>query len=804
MSHWVPTLAELVAPFAKPRPLDIALERYGHGIDNAHIDVFLSPALGERLRETVRKLIREEVRAQNRSLPRRILDARDLKAFHDSYLGMFASISEQNQATVSADRLVLLQVSLLKCLIQVVARENANLQRELKSAANEEVARLSGRDLNQHESLVALTRDEQAINRRVLRFLFQQLRKLEGGQLQKMRATLVGKTWPFPKRAFFNPVLMIPDLDAVKGLVLDYPIAKLGEGGETDWLFQTNQCVTTVFQHYLPAWTRMSSQPGPANAAVGVATRERLDQGLLRGFLGTEMLLSRFVPAEEYQSGRSSWLDEPKNLRLFLSSGREQCDAENIVVESGFGDSRASSVRRSGSGSQAYWSHASWPDFQNAIVDELCRCIDLNGLASRIILLYWLPAIGNRLGRPVPLSLVLDFIDGRLSRRRLAQRLEAIPIRLEAASVARVLERAAAQLRSLRPDERTKYLGRYLVDFLVLRRDLKLAYKTYEAMDRIRLLDEPGDIQLSRANASLHEFAGGEQRRASESRIRGHAVIKADVRGSTKITERLRDKGLNPASHFGLNFFDPVNRLLSDFGAEKLFVEGDAVILGLFQLEEEQAPTAVARACGLAREILQVVALQNIINRKHGLPDLELGLGISYSSREPNFLYDEGRRIMISGAINRADRLSGCASALRTGRFRPEDKAFRVAVVRDNSAGSSAGSRDVLLGYNVNGIKLEKAAFFKLQKELRLRQVRLPEEHMADSLFFVGRFPDLLGREHWLVLRYGAMREWDGQSSDDKAAERGHFFELIVDEALATRVRKLAEGDEGVPLRGRG
>jgi len=517
------------------------------------------------------------------------------------------------------------------------------------------------------------------------------------------------------------------------------------------------------------------------------------------------MLLSGFVPAEEYRTGRSSWLDEPDNLRLFLTSGRNTSDSAGYAPDSEFGDSRFAGNGVTAKEFERRWTHDGWQDFQGAVADALIRGLDLHGLGPRIILLYWLRAIGSRLGRPVPLSIVRDFVEGRLPRRRLAQRLEGIGLGLEPASVARVFERAAAQLKRLEPHERSRYLGRYLADFLVLRRDLKLAYKTYEAMDGIRLLDDSQEVQLSRANASLYEFASREEeRRPATRRIRSHAVIKADVRGSTRITELLRKKGLNPASHFGLNFFDPVNRLLPDFGAEKLFVEGDAVILGLFEQEDEPAAMAVARACGLARKILQVVLLQNVINRKHGLPELELGVGISFSSREPNFLYDEGHRIMISGAINRADRLSACAPVLRSGRFQPESRAFRVAVVRDVSEASRTDRGDIQLRYNVNGIKLEKAAFFKLQKEVRLLQVRLQEEELEDSLFFAGRFPDLSGREHWLVLRYAPVREWRSGSSGPVAPDGGHFFEVIVDEALSARVRKLADGDESLPLRGRG
>jgi hypothetical protein len=201
--------------------------------------------------------------------------------------------------------------------------------------------------------------------------------------------------------------------------------------------------------------------------------------------------------------------------------------------------------------------------------------------------------------------------------------------------------------------------------------------------------------------------------------------------------------------------------------------------------------------------MLQVVSLQNTINRKHGLPNLELGLGISYSDQEPNFLYDEGHRIMISGAINQADRLSSCSSELRSSGFRPGHEGFRVEVVKDSSVGFSAVRGDDFLSYNVNGIKLEKAAFFKLQKETNLSQVRLPEFDTVSGLFFTGSFPDRSGREHWLVLRYAPIREWDGRSLGPITRDRGHFFEVIADEALITRVRKLAVSPEALPLRGR-
>ena len=821
MSLWRPSLSEFVAPFAKVHSWEITPESYRKGIDNAHIDVHLSSRFRNGAREMARKLILKHVRGKRRSATQESIDAEDLKAFQDGYLDVFESVSAHNEGVLPASRMVLLQISLLKYLIQVVAREKASLRAAFKVAVNQQETRASGRNLSMHERLVTLTRDEHAVNRRVLRFLFREVKKLEGAHLEKVRESLAGVAWPLPKRAFFNPILMVPDLYDTRELARAYPIARLGEDGDTTWLFQTNQCVSTVFQYYLPSWTRISSHSGTAEAEAGSAARERRDQGQLAGFLETEMLLSRFVPPEEYHSGRCSWLDEPENLRLFLASAKDGAEPHSGYVESGFVDLRDSELlfgREAGLESSyfsgfsdlgadqdASWMQEGWRDFQSAIAGELYRCLDLQGLGQRIILLYWLRAVGNQLGRPVPLSLVTDFADGSLPRRRVAQRLESLHLALDPATVGRVLERTVERSKQLGPAQRAKYLRAYLTDFLVLRRDLKLAYKTYEAMDSIRLLDDEQQVQLSRANSSLYDFSGsGQTQPPAERRIRAHAVVKADVRGSTRITEGLREKGLNPASHFGLNFFEPVNRLLPGYGAEKLFVEGDAVIIALFEHEAEPAAMLVSRACGLARDMLQVVALQNAVNRKHGLPELELGLGISYSDREPNFLYDEGRRIMISEAINRADRLSSCAAALRSAGFRPRDNGFRVEVVQDTGARSNRAAPDAYLDYNVNGIKLEKPAFFKLQKEMNLRQVRVSDLESGDGLFFSGSFPDLAGREHWLVLRYAPVREWNGMTIGPASPNRGHFFEVIADETLSTKVRRLADGKDSLPLRGRG
>ena len=51
-------------------------------------------------------------------------------------------------------------------------------------------------------------------------------------------------------------------------------------------------------------------------------------------------------------------------------------------------------------------------------------------------------------------------------------------------------------------------------------------------------------------------------------------------------------------------------------------------------------------------------------SKKYNLPILELGIGICYQDAPPAYLLDGKKRIMISPAINLADRLSSCHKTL--------------------------------------------------------------------------------------------------------------------------------------------
>src|SRR5580704_5750777 len=239
-------------------------------------------------------------------------------------------------------------------------------------------------------------------------------------------------------------------------------------------------------------------------------------------------------------------------------------------------------------------------------------------------------------------------------------------------------------------------------------------------LDSVNLIANEKLRELSAVNGTLYEFLLAEEQKPVEDKVRGHVIIKADIRDSSKVTRSLMDSGLNPASYFSLNFFEPVNKLLPKYEASKVFIEGDAVILALFEREGEQG-FGVARTCVLAREMISIVKAYNQKSEKDGLPTLELGLGISYQDSAPMYLMDGTSRIMISKALNESDRLSSCHKGARKvlngtqGLF----SVYTFQTVEDEVTGGNPD--EFLMRYNIGGIHISQEAFAKLQQEISLQ-----------------------------------------------------------------------------------
>jgi class 3 adenylate cyclase len=782
---WQPQPKEVLALMRPVKPWPVQMELFSRGIDNARVDVNLSPRFVARTRALVQVMVRQDVATHYWNKMERQPRPRDLEEFCAGYRGLVDGALKQRQQVPPTDWVRLVQLSLLKFLLQLVPEQIHSLRSHLEAGRDGAKAQLSGQRLEYHERLVVLARQESAIAYRVFQRLFKLVEKEESMQLRKLRKSLLGVSWPVPREALFNALLQLPNLLAEEEVVHHYPMLCV-EDNVWSYLDGFNRCLCEVFKDYLPTWVRpkaprsvdaeAEARKGGGAAGGGFRVMDRLDQGGLRGFLETEIVLSHLLAEEEYKTPRYSWLDDPENLQQLLA-GRPAADKC-----AGGADDRASSH---------------WRDYRSAVREELIRRIERLDIMPRITASYWTPRIFLQLSEQVSARLIYDYLTGRCSKLKILRQLAAAHVELDPARVVKTLDFAAAEIKQLRRDRRREYVLPVLHDFLRLRRDLKLAYKTFEAMDQIRILTDADDVNLSRANGLLYEF-NLEDEQTAEERIRNHVILKADVRGSTRITSELRAKKLNPATHFSQNFFNPINAYLADFGAGKVFVEGDAVILSFLEYTNSaQRRLGVAHACGMASRILEVVARQNALNRRHGLPELELGLGIAFSDEEPTFLYDGDQQIMISPAINLADRLSSCAKVLRTAEFAENVRPFRVEVLLPvESADLPASLKTDVVRYNVNGIEMDTAAFSKLKSELAMQCMDVKVAGCV-TRFHVGRYPDLNGRMQWLVVREAPMHLWERGEGPEQQAPGRRFFEVVVEPSLITLLRsKLRSGAE--------
>jgi class 3 adenylate cyclase len=286
---------------------------------------------------------------------------------------------------------------------------------------------------------------------------------------------------------------------------------------------------------------------------------------------------------------------------------------------------------------------------------------------------------------------------------------------------------AVAKVASCRGAERAKVAARFLGDFFQYHRDLRRLEILNAALDSVNLVGNERLQELSRVNGTLYEFLLPEEKQESDSeKVLRHVVLKADVRDSTRLTRTMMEKGLNPASYFSLNFYDPVNKLLQKYGAQKVFLEGDAIILAILEREGEPG-LAVSRMCVLAREIIEIVRGYNELMHRSGMPQLELGVGITLQESAPLYLMDGEHQIMISEALNESDRLSSCNKRARkvmeaiAGPFRVY--AFQAAEIDEDG-----NPEDVIISFNLSGIRMNETAFRQLQKEITLEPltVKLP------------------------------------------------------------------------------
>lgn len=770
-----PDIGEFLAPLRNCPAMQVRLDQFQIGIDNRRIDVAISHQFRSSLFALTEMMVHEDLAKHGWANISRSATGGDVEAFQSDYRSIVQGALEQVHANAAVKELLqLVHFVLLKLLLDSPSLVIAKLRQRLQQDTESPIGTNSGRAMEMHERIVGLARLEPGIRYRTLRRLFKIVQRVEAKELRKLRKSVVGSSWVVSKLILFNPLLHLPDLSSDEYLINHYPLLCVDCEGGNHFDF-TNKIITNIYRDYLPEWAKPSAReedtPHCSENAQQFQISKRESHSGFSEFLEGQRLLERNFSEQEFKKLYVSWLDVPKNIEILFQRSSDS--------KGGWFSRPTAEPKKSP------WENPEYTKIQQQLQSELLKQFDRSGITRRAISAYRTPRLHRQFMAQVSYRDIYHYLIDAQPKRVLAKRLANTEDK--GASVIKTLDVVQGYIRRMPAVKQQGYVMRYLKDFLTFRRDLKLAYYTYQQMSRIRVLQDSESIQLSRDNGSLYEFRLSQDTDVQDCRVKAHVVLKADVRGSTEITRQLVEKKLNPATHFSMNFFGPITKLLERFGAQKVFVEGDALILALLEVGglSTKAMT-VANACGLARKILLVMEAQNSQNRAHNLPKLELGLGISFGEDAPAYLYDERRKIMISPAINKADRLSSCSAELRKDTSWRATHRHRVEVFTDGR-----GEKDQVLGrlrYNVNGIELDYPAFRKLKSEIVLHKLKVHSDAGEGGVYHVGRFVDRRTSAHWLVIREARIRQWQGVASEATQSDE-FFYEVVTDTELISKIK---------------
>jgi hypothetical protein len=475
-----------------------------------------------------------------------------------------------------------------------------------------------------------------------------------------------------------------------------------------------------------------------------------------------------------------AWIMEPENIDQMLNVFDSRKQYKNAKKEK---YSKAILLKKKGQ-----------IKIQRSMLNLFYRKFKKASLLDQIVASFEMKNVYGIYCPPIAPSKIKEFLTDFWSRKFITYQLKSRKSAQGTAFQIAPLKKTLSIIKSLSVADKKAHLLNFLRQFSRYHRDLYNFRLLKDAMELINFVNSEKNILLSRGNRSLYEFLLPSERVKEEKPVSNHVIIKADIRGSMKINNIMRSRELNPASLFSLNFFDPISAILLDYDASKVFIEGDAIILSIF--ENQDTPEgwySVARACGLAIRILQIVHGYNMKNKENNLPLLEIGIGISHSPSAPTYLFDGDSRIMISPAINTADRLSECNKRIR--KFLPDhDPLFNLFVFKNVfRSENDEDTDDLYLRYNVNGIELDSKGFNKLSKEITLHQISYSSAKNKNMKLYYGKVPTLSGNYQPIVIREDIITEIHPEKLEILGNTFNKYYEVCTNRQIYEFAENKAE-----------
>jgi hypothetical protein len=782
------------------------------GVDNIRHDVFLSPKFAQIARDYLFDLIRQN--ASNSHLAG--IEFRSSKpADSSTFRKVLADLLRNSLTTAKHHKNMeidlLFRLAILKFLTSELQNQFANVILDGK-----EYIRKRGeyfeRSQQAHVMKSRLT-EMQSARRDVLRLIGQTIAQIvidiEENVVAKGRRALFGDDYASYYDMLKNRLIFL-------------------DGGKDDFFFLEHyvllgnyardpdrfEAIDTLLQEFLKeagvelpqetqsakgerSFRELSSEEAGMRAELAALEEQRES---LRKKLRGDGLLNKFLGSANPAELRASWNETEEKIK------RLRAKLDDLAPELELAKQRADFVSKDNQGKLG--DYLNNPENARRLFDASTGGEESERAARARLLSQWTTRLEER-------DLIVHLLASYEIRSaagdfcppvHLQQLKKALVSKVEAQRVAELLKQFRAKRLSMKPiEELNKRIRRYsreetqgtvlkfTSDFMRLRRDLRDAEHLIACMERINLVSTEKARELSRLNNKLYECLLREEARPEHDQVVSHVIIKADVRGSTKMTQDLLAKGLSPASHFSLNLHEPVKRLLDRYSAKKVFIEGDAIVLAIFETEASRAyARPVARACALSKQILAVCNSYNDQAASSQLPALELGIGVAFQGSAPTYWTDGESRIMISKALNLSDRLSGCAKLAKR-LLSGQKTLFSLFQFLTAMEGASAEELDeFLVRYNMNGIELNEEGFAKLSEEISLETFPTPLEYpwnKEEVHLYYGEVP-MGDSVELLVLRKGVARQLFPDGKIGKPSEH-NYYEVCTNPALYELVAAL-------------
>lgn len=782
------------------------------GVDNIRHDVFLSPKFVQIARDYLFDLIRQN--ASNSYLSG--IEFRSSKpADSTSFRKVLADLLRNSLTTAKHQKNMeidlLFRLAILKFLTSELQNQFANVILDGK-----EYIRKRGeyfeRSQQAHVIKARLT-EMQSARRDVLRLIGQTVAQI----LVDIEENVVAKA----RRALFGEDYA-PYYELLKNRLIFL------DGGKDDFYFLEHyvllgnyardpdrfEAIDALFQEFLKEAGIALPQETPTtkagddfrqltaeaeNAQAELAALDEQRESLRKKLERGDGLLNKFLSGANPAELRTSLTSADKRIKELqlkleqlapqLELAKQQADFVNKDTQGKLGDylNDPDNARRlfdTAIGDEAERA------FRARLLAQLTSLLEARELTAHLLASYEIRPMAGDFCPPVHLQQLKKAVVSREEARRVEELLKQVLARRLSM---KPIEELTKRVRRYSKEETQVMVAKFAGDFLRLRRDLRDAEHLTACMERINLITAEKVRELSRLNNKLYECLLREEARPEHDQVVSHVIIKADVRGSTKMTQDLLSRGLSPASHFSLNLHEPVKRLLDRYSAKKVFIEGDAIVLAVFETEASRAyARPVARACALSRQILAVCNSYNDQAVSSQLPPLEIGIGVAFQGSAPTYWTDGESRIMISKALNLSDRLSGCAKLAKR-MLSGQKTLFSVFQFLTAMEGASAEELDeFLVRYNMNGIELNEEGFEKLSEEISLETIHTALEYpwsKEEMILYYGEVP--MGESvELLVLRKGVARELLPDGKIGKAS--GHnYYEVCTNPTLYDLVATL-------------